>query len=954
MLLVCLLLSDVRLGYHCDAGSLTVEPTVMLQLSDIHCSVNHKKFLQKFGDRVGDAKLFASEVVPRLNPAALVITGDLTDSKTAQGSGKQHRDEWVSYREVLQSFIEKGGVAEDRIFDIRGNHDVFNLAHPRYSELDHFGNASAWAARTGRKSTRVLTAAIFPVAQKRTPPSSTKTELDSVAAITNWRRLHQQGHVDERTGLSTEDGCPVAFLIGIDFSEDPGLRNPFNFVGHSDESLSIDVQDASRDLVNDASSVCHSEELNRVPFISFGHYPLATVDHHHYHYQQQHQGRYSSLWTSIGIVGGVTHAFFSSSVESMQGVARILADIPASLYVSGHLHSQFGEKLHRVHPNSNGSGGFMNELETSAWKDERRFRVLAVDSGVVAFADLHFHTATSPHREDKIYTKARKGDDWRIRFKHRGWGITSADTSAIVLDHIVLRTWPPDARYGLPRKLSEALSETERMYKEYGEELDEDLVGSVRAMVFSLPSTNSSSSGIVQNESFRLVVNGFLPDGTRILRANMSRSGIESRESSRSGSEIVDHASPVMYSTAPRIEIFCTSRGSNREPCQQPSSFIDLQISLIDSDGSLVAASAKQPAGLLCKSISDDRQKCKVVPSIEPLPLVMFQSLVERFTLMVNWPVLMYRVFFLLWGFYFGVLIILPKKLSTNKRLVHHIVSYSHFRGMTTLESSERRKELFQFSARRSRTPSPARLDFVVAGKFSQMQPLPSDDFESQIDVCSSSRFLSFFMWPYAALILTCRIQWIWMCLLLYSTYFVVGPLFLAELMTGTPPALVFHFGCFGKFYGVWQSVATADTLLVAMTQFLMCIIPMTLWVGCVIGRQILISSQMGSRNGAASHGSITHANANRSANGTSSGQPVMPIGAILSAPQACALLVILLLSWRVLYSTAWDLLGGMALALSPGFFWTIPLAVGLVVRSRESIASIHCLSNGEGSQKHE
>ena len=32
------------------------------------------------------------------------------------------------------------------------------------------------------------------------------------------------------------------------------------------------------------------------------------------------------------------------------------------------------------------------ELEAAAWKDDRRFRVLTVDQGVVSFSDLYFNT----------------------------------------------------------------------------------------------------------------------------------------------------------------------------------------------------------------------------------------------------------------------------------------------------------------------------------------------------------------------------------------------------------------------------------------------------------------------------------------------------------------------------------------------------------------------------------
>ena len=44
------------------------------------------------------------------------------------------------------------------------------------------------------------------------------------------------------------------------------------------------------------------------------------------------------------------------------------------------------------------AGGYLAELETAAWKDDRRFRLLAVDRGALSFADLFFHTPDSPLR----------------------------------------------------------------------------------------------------------------------------------------------------------------------------------------------------------------------------------------------------------------------------------------------------------------------------------------------------------------------------------------------------------------------------------------------------------------------------------------------------------------------------------------------------------------------------
>ena len=52
------------------------------------------------------------------------------------------------------------------------------------------------------------------------------------------------------------------------------------------------------------------------------------------------------------------------------------------------------------------SGGYLAELETSAWLNDRRFRLLCFEDGSAAFLDLYFHTETNPRAEHKSAHKA--------------------------------------------------------------------------------------------------------------------------------------------------------------------------------------------------------------------------------------------------------------------------------------------------------------------------------------------------------------------------------------------------------------------------------------------------------------------------------------------------------------------------------------------------------------------
>ena len=38
----------------------------------------------------------------------------------------------------------------------------------------------------------------------------------------------------------------------------------------------------------------------------------------------------------------------------------------------------------------------MAELENAAWKDDRRFRIVSVDQGVLSFLDLFMHSPSKP------------------------------------------------------------------------------------------------------------------------------------------------------------------------------------------------------------------------------------------------------------------------------------------------------------------------------------------------------------------------------------------------------------------------------------------------------------------------------------------------------------------------------------------------------------------------------
>lgn len=88
--------------------------------------------------------------------------------------------------------------------------------------------------------------------------------------------------------------------------------------------------------------------------------------------------------------------------------------------------------------------GVLTELETAAWKDARRFRVLAVDSGHLSFADYYLQTPSRP-----VSPSRAAFTPFQRHHNSTGFSITAEEQTAAVGDFFVLITQPPDARYSV-------------------------------------------------------------------------------------------------------------------------------------------------------------------------------------------------------------------------------------------------------------------------------------------------------------------------------------------------------------------------------------------------------------------------------------------------------------------------------------------------------------------------
>ncbi|KAF9898351.1 Transmembrane protein 62, partial [Lobosporangium transversale] len=108
-------------------------------VSDLHISRFRKASTTNF-------YTFLSTALPLVEPAFVVVTGDLTDAKDKHLVGSmQYMDEWITYRDAL----EQSGVLNKRNgtfwHDLRGNHDCFDV--PSWdSKQNMFADMSATRA----------------------------------------------------------------------------------------------------------------------------------------------------------------------------------------------------------------------------------------------------------------------------------------------------------------------------------------------------------------------------------------------------------------------------------------------------------------------------------------------------------------------------------------------------------------------------------------------------------------------------------------------------------------------------------------------------------------------------------------------------------------------------------------------------------------------------------------
>lgn len=147
-------------------------------------------------------------------------------------------------------------------------------------------------------------------------------------------------YIDEYNGIK------VAF-VGIDACPDPGLRRPFNFIGILDVQEQLNVQRLQAEAEQKADHI-----------VWFAHYPTSCI---------------LSL----------------NKDETKVNLRQLIGKSQTSqVYVCGHLHSM-GGIVPQMYTRQ--KKGYL-ELELCDWKDNRMFRVAAIDHGIFSFVDQKHNT----------------------------------------------------------------------------------------------------------------------------------------------------------------------------------------------------------------------------------------------------------------------------------------------------------------------------------------------------------------------------------------------------------------------------------------------------------------------------------------------------------------------------------------------------------------------------------
>ncbi|KAI8870900.1 hypothetical protein GQ42DRAFT_121589, partial [Ramicandelaber brevisporus] len=198
-----------------------------MHVTDIHVSKFHKV------GGLSHLLTFLSSVVPLVSPAFILATGDITDGKDEKSlSSLQQVDEWIAYQKALNTSGVLNRHSGQFWFDIRGNHDAFDVPNWNSSAnlYKQFGSSS----------------------QANNP------------------KLHQEG--DGYSFINNEHFGSYKF-VAMDACPRHGIARPMNFFGYKILSIGPNAY-----VNNNTNIVANSSVYNKANHtFLLSHYPVGTT-----------------------------------------------------------------------------------------------------------------------------------------------------------------------------------------------------------------------------------------------------------------------------------------------------------------------------------------------------------------------------------------------------------------------------------------------------------------------------------------------------------------------------------------------------------------------------------------------------------------------------------------------------------------------------------------------------
>ncbi|KAF8731678.1 hypothetical protein HU200_015607 [Digitaria exilis] len=303
-----------------------------VQLSDLHLSAFHPERAADFRRHVGDA-------LAMVDPALVLITGDITDAKSKDLlSSRQEEFEWIEYQRVIDDVANKSGLNKELFYDSRGNHDSYGV--PEVGGMFDFYKKHSINARLGRSGA-----------------------VQSITLQNNDRK-----HL----------------FVGFDSAMGVGLRSPTNIFGQPTDRLLSDLDAALSQWDNQSTSY-------PVTKIAFGHFPISFS-------ALTTSGRsIKDIFLKHSLSAylcGHLHTNFGRNLKRHHTSEQ-------HRFSSYEQYFQFD--IHKGMSTAVSSGNCSARTESAAefwewemgdWRSARSMRILAIDSGYVSYADMDFRSGS--------------------------------------------------------------------------------------------------------------------------------------------------------------------------------------------------------------------------------------------------------------------------------------------------------------------------------------------------------------------------------------------------------------------------------------------------------------------------------------------------------------------------------------------------------------------------------